>query len=182
MRYAQILNGKVHWIFEDTLTLKQLGEQKFNLEQIQLIDITDTTGIVEGWSYENGVFMNSNVVNFEDLKATKLAQARTEFVRRRDAIRWIGDYGYDCAPEDISNFMAAYMPIMVAGTGTTLYVVWISETTKQQVELTVEQMTAVYNTVRASQFLAYQWYTGENGVKQQIEAAETEAELDAITW
>ena len=28
MRYAQILNDKVHWIFEDDLTLEQLGQQK----------------------------------------------------------------------------------------------------------------------------------------------------------
>ena len=56
MRYAQILNDKVHWIFEDELSLEEIGQQKFNLNQIYLIDVTNVTDIQEGYDYIYGSF------------------------------------------------------------------------------------------------------------------------------
>lgn len=56
MKYAQILNGKVHWIFEDDLTLEQLGQQKYNLEQITLVDITDNADVQEDYDYDGTSF------------------------------------------------------------------------------------------------------------------------------
>lgn len=55
-KYAQILNNKVHWIFEDELSLEEIGQQKFNLNQIYLIDVTNVTDIQEGYDYIYGSF------------------------------------------------------------------------------------------------------------------------------
>ena len=56
-RYAQILNGKVHWIFDDEMTLEEIGQHKFNLEQIQLVDISNIIDVQEGYDYIDGVFV-----------------------------------------------------------------------------------------------------------------------------
>ena len=57
MRYAQILNGKVHWVFEDSMTLEEIGQVKYNLKQIQLIDITNEADVKEGYDYIDGAFV-----------------------------------------------------------------------------------------------------------------------------
>ena len=62
MKYAQILNNKVHCIFEDDLTLEELGQQKYNLNQITLVDITNATDVKEGYDYVNGVFSNIDLI------------------------------------------------------------------------------------------------------------------------
>ena len=82
MRYAQILNNKVHWIFEDSLTLEQLGEQKYNLSQITLVDITNITDVAEGYSYDGTSFTNPNVPISDaeflaNAKSSKLSQIDT---------------------------------------------------------------------------------------------------------
>ena len=61
MRYAQILNGKVHWIFEDEITLEELGQQKFNLNQIHLVDITNLQDVQEGYDYDGVNFIAPTV-------------------------------------------------------------------------------------------------------------------------
>ena len=55
-KYAQILNNKVHLIFEDQLTLEEIGQRKFNLNQIELVDVTNVTDVQEGYDYIDGVF------------------------------------------------------------------------------------------------------------------------------
>ena len=51
MRFAQILHGKAHWIFES----EAVPEFAPN---IKIIDITDKPAVREGWNYdeETGVF------------------------------------------------------------------------------------------------------------------------------
>lgn len=110
-------------------------------------------------------------------KTYALRRAQIAFAKKRDAIRWVNGYGYDCAPDDITNFMAAYTPLLVAGTGTTQYKVWLTETEKAIVTLTADDMTRVYNTVRTSQFEDYAWY---ETVRTQINDAQTEEELASI--
>ena len=72
------------------------------------------------------------VPSIEELQANKLNEAGAEFAKRRDAIRWVqvsdgNAYGFDCASEDITNFMAAWKAAEVDGyTG---YKVWFTETT-----------------------------------------------------
>lgn len=88
--------------------------------------------------------------------------AGAEFANRRDEVRWIEiagvTYGFDCAPEDITNFMAAYTPLMVEKSGTTGYKVWLDKDKKGLVKLDYEGMKKAYDTVRSSQLAAYAWY------------------------
>lgn len=123
----------------------------------------------------------ADVEPFEYAKERYIKAAGAEFAKRRDAIRFIDvggvTYGFDCASDDITNFMAAYTPLLLAGKGTVFYKVWLTDSTKGIVELNAEQMTAVYADVRAGQFTAYAWY---EEVKARIEAATTVEELNSI--
>lgn len=102
--------------------------------------------------------------------------AGAEFAKRRDEVHWIEiagvTYGFDCAPEDITNFMAAYTPLMVEKSGTTGYKVWLDKDEKGFVKLDYEGMKKAYDTVRSSQLAAYAWY---EDIKAKLLAV-TEAE------
>ena len=120
----------------------------------------------------------------EELKEVKLNEAGELFAQKRDAIRWvkvdeIHTYGFDCANEDITNFLAAYtfLDTQVEKSNTTMYKVWLDKENKGIVELNLEQMSKVFNDVRTSQFEAYAWY--EN-IKQQINNCQSKEELNAI--
>lgn len=117
------------------------------------------------------------VETLEQGKARYIKAAGSEFAKRRDAIRWVDGYGYDCEPGDITNFMAAYTPLLVAKSGSTHYKVWLTETTKGVVERNYEQMLAVYNTVRESQLEAYAWY---EAIKANLQVAASIEELEQI--
>lgn len=123
----------------------------------------------------------TDVEPFDYAKNRYIKAAGAEFVKRRDAIRFIDvggvTYGFDCASDDITNFMAAYTPLLIKGTGTTFYKVWLTDTTKGMVEFNAEQLTAVYADVRNGQMAAYAWY---EEVKARIEAATTVEELNSI--
>ena len=106
------------------------------------------------------------------------------FATKRDAIRWvkvdeIHTYGFDCASEDITNFLAAYtfLDTQVEKSNTTMYKVWLDKENKGIVELNMTQMTNVYNVVRNSQFESYAWY---EQIKQKINACQSKEDLDAI--
>ena len=117
----------------------------------------------------------------ERCKEILKAQAGLFFAKKRDAIRWVEidgiQYGFDCAAVDITNFMAAYTPLLIAGTGTTYYKVWLSASQKGLAELTLDGMTAVYNATREGQLAAYAWYEAK---KAAIEKAESAEELNTI--
>lgn len=122
----------------------------------------------------------------EELKESKLLEAKEEFAKKRDAVRFIqvddtNTYGFDCASEDITNFLAAYTAltnnVSKSSTNTTMYKVWLNETDKGIVELTLEQMNKVFDTVRTSQFEAYAWL---NVVEKQINDATSKDDLSAI--
>ena len=119
----------------------------------------------------------------EELKAAKIKEAGTLFAQKRDTIRFIDlpsgkNYGFDCASEDITNFMAAYTPLMIEKSGGTGYKVWLNQTNKGLVTLDYADMKFTYNTVRTSQLEAYMWY---EAIKVQINACTTKEELDNIT-
>lgn len=122
----------------------------------------------------------------EELKENKLLEAKQVFAQKRDAIRWvqiddINTYGFDCASEDITNFLAAYTAltnnVAKSSTNTTMYKVWINETDKGIVELNLEQMNKVFDKVRNSQFEAYDWL---EQIQTKIEACQSKEDLDAI--
>lgn len=120
----------------------------------------------------------------DELKEVKLNEAGELFAQKRDAIRWVkvddsNTYGFDCASEDITNFLAAYtfLDTQVEKSNTTMYKVWLDKENKGIVELNLEQMSKVFNDVRTSQFEAYAWY--EN-IKQQINNCQSKEDLNAI--
>ena len=108
-----------------------------------------------------------------------------EFAKRRDAVRWINlpsgnRYGFDCAVEDISNFMAAYTPLLIAGSGETGYKVWKSETEKGLVILTFADMQAAYTYVRESQLSAYAWLSASQAKINAVTEADGKEKLQAV--
>lgn len=122
--------------------------------------------------------------SLDELKEIKLNKAGELFAQKRDAIRWVkiddsNTYGFDCASEDITNFLAAYtfLDTQVEKSNTTMYKIWLDKENKGIVELNLEQMSKVFNDVRTSQFEAYAWY--EN-IKQQINNCQSKEELNAI--
>lgn len=139
------------------------------------------------WCNENNAYIEDKGDYYEviampaptldDIKESALAQAKTTFAARRDAVRWVDGYGYDCTAEDITNFMAAYTPLLVQGEGTAQYKVHLSETEKGIVTLTLDDMTRVYTAVRTSQLGDYAWY---ETVRAQISDAQTAEELTAV--
>lgn len=119
----------------------------------------------------------ADVAPFEYARRRYINAAGTEFARRRDAVRWVDGYGFDCQSEDITNFMAAFTPLLVGRSGSVYYKVWTSETTKGVIERSYEQMLAAYTAVRNSQLEAYSWY---EGIKAQLNAANTIEDLELI--
>ena len=132
--------------------------------------------IINHDSFWEGVKVESSL---EELKQRKLQEVGLEFANRRDAIRWVGEYGFDCTVEDITNFMAAFTPLLVEKSGNVYYKVWLEEQKKGIVQLSYEQMQAVYDAVRAGQLEAYAWY---ETIKARTLACETKEDLEAITW
>ena len=122
----------------------------------------------------------------KELKENKLSEVKQEFARKRDAVRFvkvddINTYGFDCASEDITNFLAAYTAltnnVAKSSTNTTMYKVWLNETDKGIVELNLEQMNKVFDTVRNSQFEAYAWL---EQIQTKIEGCQSKEDLEAI--
>ena len=56
-KYAQILNDKVYWIFEDKMTLEEIYSYKFNNTQIVLMDITNIADVKEEYGYDGANFI-----------------------------------------------------------------------------------------------------------------------------
>lgn len=122
---------------------------------------------------------------FNYLKNALLNDLGVEFANRRDAVRWINlpsgnRYGFDCAVEDISNFMAAYTPLLIAGSGETGYKVWQSETGKGLVILTFADMQAAYTYVRESQLSAYAWLSASQAKINAVTETEGKDKLQAV--
>lgn len=118
----------------------------------------------------------------DELKEQKTKSAKEAFAAKRDAVRFIKlddthTYGFDCASEDITNFLAADKALE-SGSATTLYKVWISKTEKGIVQLTKEQMQLVFEQVRILQFAAYQWL---DEVLKKIEECKSKEELEKIS-
>lgn len=127
----------------------------------------------------------TDVMPFLYLKELLLNDIGAEFATRRDAVRWINlpsgnRYGFDCAVEDISNFMAAYTPLLIAGSGETGYKVWKSETEKGLVILTFADMQAAYTYVRESQLSAYGWLASSQAKINAVTEAEGKEKLQAV--
>lgn len=122
---------------------------------------------------------------FEEAKQAKLNEAGAMFARERDKVRFIQldenrKYGFDCANEDVTNFMASYVPLLIMQGGTTEYKVYLNENNikeKELVYLSFEDMHKAYLEVSADQKEAYKWY---GAIKARIDACTTKEEVEAI--
>lgn len=154
-----------------------------------IVNIVDDNNI---WSGEKIYYSWNNIGDvYTDIEPFAYMQQRlynalgTEFAKRRDAVRWINlpsgnRYGFDCAVEDISNFMAAYTPLLIAGSGETGYKVWKSETEKGLVILTFSDMQAAYTYVRESQLSAYTWLSASQDKINSVTEADGKEKLQAV--
>ena len=154
-----------------------------------IINIVDDNNI---WSGEK-IYYSWNKIGdkYKDNEPFSSKQQRvynelgSEFANRRDAVRWINlpsgnRYGFDCAVEDISNFMAAYTPLLIAGSGETGYKVWKSETEKGLVILTFSDMQAAYTYVRESQLSAYAWLASSQAKINAVTETDGKEKLQAV--
>lgn len=115
-------------------------------------------------------------------KANKLAELYSSFAAERDAITWVTQngtkYGYDRSPEDITNFIAARTRAELGNE--TYYNVYLNDTdTKQMIVHTVAMFNACLEQSAQEQILAY---TKFEGLRSQINACSTVAEIEAITY
>lgn len=116
----------------------------------------------------------------QEAKADKHREAGALFAKKRDAIRQIAisdgnTYGFDCANEDITNFMASWKAAEVSGS--TPYKVWIADGGKGLITMQLVDFDTVFKAVRDSQLEAYAWY---GTVDAKIQACETKEELAEI--
>lgn len=116
----------------------------------------------------------------QEAKADKHREAGALFAKKRDAIRQIAisdgnTYGFDCANEDITNFMASWKAAEVSGS--TPYKVWIADGGKGLITMQLVDFDTVFKAVRDSQLEAYAWY---GTVDAKIQACETKEKLAEI--
>ena len=122
---------------------------------------------------------------FEEAKEAKLNEAGVMFAQERDKVRFIQldevrKYGFDCANEDVTNFMASYVPLLIMQGGTTEYKVYLNENNikeKELVCLSFADMHKAYLEVSADQKEAYKWY---GAIKARIDACTTVEEVEDI--
>ena len=122
------------------------------------------------WSKVGDIYTEQEPLEYARRRYLNMVGA--EFANKRDAIRKINingkTYGFDCASEDIVNFMASWQAAKTDGK--TMYKVWLDDKTKGLVMLTVADFESVFNTVRQSQYQAYAWY---NDVASKIKNAQS---------
>ena len=145
-------------------------------------DTYDTPGreVKEIGPLPEGAMLTPPEQTLEEAKADKHREAGASFAQKRDAIRQIelsdgNTYGFDCANEDITNFMASWKAAEVSGSAP--YKVWKADGSKGMITMQLADFKTVFNAVRTSQLEAYAWY---GAVDVQIQAAATKEDLETI--
>ena len=203
-KFAKLEYGRVTEIFEEESKAKLaliFGPDHYWVDVTDLGDVKPgfVTKFVEG---QGIVFVDPTKTNdsyviahIEEAVEIRLEYLGSKFAAERDKVRFVtlreemkeGEniivpatiYGFDCAPEDITNFMAAFTPLLIARTGSTAYKVWLGRDRKGIVELSYEDMQKVYTEVRSDQLLAYAKYEEK---RQEVMAAKTIEEVLAVQW
>lgn len=124
-------------------------------------------------------YQDPNSDYFKEVKHRIYNKLGEEFAKKRDAIRWHNNYGYDCANEDITIFLAAYIKLSqeyntwkangeVGNEPFTVYKVYSNPDSNEKIliQLTFSQMDEVYTLVRNSQLEAYLWL---NSAREELE-------------
>lgn len=128
---------------------------------IELVEVEDSVIVPESLDF---------------IKLAKIKKAGERFVERRDRVRWVNGFGYDCSGEDIVNFLASYIAVL-SSSEDTLYKVWIGPDRKGLVKLNINDLSLVYKVVRESQFQDYIWYEKK---KFEINMCTTKEEVDNV--
>lgn len=127
----------------------------------------------------------TDIEPFFYLRERLLESLRLEFVKRRDAVRFMNlpsgnRYGFDCAPEDITNFMASYTPLLVAQSGSTGYNVWLDDEEKNFVILDYADFAFCYKYVSDSQKQDYVWYKSSKEKLLAVSEADGKEKLQQV--
>nr|DAV91517.1 MAG TPA: hypothetical protein [Caudoviricetes sp.] len=127
----------------------------------------------------------TDIEPFSYMQERLLESLRLEFVKRRDAIRFMNlpsgnRYGFDCAPEDITNFMASYTPLLVAQSGSTGYTVWLDDEEKNFVILDYADFVFCYKYVSDSQKQDYVWYKSSKAKLLAVSEADGKEKLQQV--
>lgn len=204
MRFAQLLYGKVVDIQEAESKAQLALVFDPSTYWIDITGMNCKVGYVTQFVDGYGIVFVDPLAPIEPIMPNSVDEAQNikklqlgkEFEKRRDMIRFIevtpqvlatdGSvsedaivYGFDCAPKDIINFMAAFTPLLIAQSGSVTYKVWLDSNIKGIVELDCTEMQKAYNEVRFSQMEAYAWY---ESMKTTIEGCTTIEEVEAVTW
>lgn len=203
-KYAQLFNGEVVDI-KEAESIAQLA-RAFGPEKYW-VDVTNLdckVGYVSKFVDGAGcVYVDplqkpfaTTPENIEEAVKIKKLQFGKQFAKERDKTRFIEfskakydnsgklieppvTYGFDCTPNDIVYFMAAFLPLMVNKSGTANYRVWLTTEKKGLVTFTYEEMEKIYNDIRYSQLQACAKYDAK---KAQLLRATTVDEAMAIEW
>lgn len=139
------------------------GDEK-NKELVPILYRKDVNNLLKNYSADNSEYF----LNIKEIVLSRLGEL---FAKRRDRVRWIDKYGYDCASEDITNFLAAYIKLEKEHSKwlmtdqntekpTTLHKVYINKETMEKavININFDTMDKVYSIVRDSQFEDYGWH------------------------
>lgn len=212
MKYAQILNDKVHWIFNSEELIIDL-QQRFSPELI-FIDITNAVPQPsEGWLYSNGICTQPSVgyeCTLDEFKQIRIEEinneCKTEIISGLMSSALGEPHRYDTDLEDQLNFSQAMaMALINQETHLKEYSAWIDKVTSdpqctdpEPVEQTIPYR--IWNTDGVTKgwyphyYKTFQdilvdgaAYKGQllyvcSVLKYQVSMCTTHEEVDAIVW
>lgn len=166
MRFAQIQGNRVHWVFE-------ADEMPEFDESIVILDITDYPQVQEGWGFVDDEFIDP-APTFEELKAAKANEIAAARYATAHGYLTVRGNTYNIDTDSRQSFLGA---IQAIEKGFLTSVQW--KTKEGFVALTADDFTFA-----AIILFIYTeaCFNAESALQAQIQAATTEAELDAIVW
>lgn len=166
MRFAQIQNNKIHWIFE-------AEEMPEFADNIAILDITDYPQVQEGWGFVDGEFIDPTPT-FDELKTAKADEIAAARYTTANGYLTVKGNTYNIDTDSRLAFLGASKAIEE---GLLTSVQW--KTKEGFVTLSAEDFTlaAIILFVYTEACFDY-----ERVLQAQIQGATTEAELEAIVW
>ena len=206
-RFAQFLNGEVIDI-QEAESKAQLATA-FGPETYW-VDVTNVdceVGYVARF-FENAgiIYVNpadsvkeEEIIDVEDAKHYRLEYIKRKYKKERDKIRWVVmqeenvnendivvtnkvQYGFDCTPQSIINFMAAMMTMLLPNTNSnqSVDVIGYLETHKRGIiNLKLDQLAHIYETIRNEQLLINTKY---HEIKDKMLSLNSIEEIMKVDW
>lgn len=166
MRFAQIQNNRIHWVFE-------ADEMPAFDESIVILDITDYPQVQEGWGFVDGEFIDP-APTFEEIKAAKADEIAAVRYAASNGTLPINGHTYDIGTDS----RTAFLEVMAAiNGGDNSCLDW--KTGEGFVHLCADEFVTIVNIVLAYRKACFE---AERIALTQLETATTAEELDAIEW